>query len=146
MSDAWAASRTMARHMLRHGAGEQAGPDALAEAAERAAMRLRARLAGLIGSTGYTILMARAVRMARAEAPALDRITVDAGAEGVLHGVREFAWEAGSPRETEAGLTAILGNVIGLLVSLIGEDLAIRLIREAWPELAHSPFDKEGQQ
>ena len=140
------AAQVLARRVLRHEAGGRAEPAALAEAAERADARLRARLASLIGQTGYTALLARAVHLAQAEAPALERVSVDAlatGAEGGLHGVREFARGVGDAGAAEAGLSAILAHVIGLLVTFIGEDLALRLIREAWPELPDGQAESE---
>ena len=63
------AAQVLARRVLRHEAGGRAEPAALAEAAERADARLRGRLASLIGQTGYTTLVARAVRLAQAEVP-----------------------------------------------------------------------------
>ena len=87
------AAHALARYMLLDDAGERLEPAALAEAVERADARLRARLVDLVGLTGYTTLVARAVRLARAENPALERVTVDAGgavAEGTLRGVRDF--------------------------------------------------------
>ena len=142
------AARVLARRVLRHEASGRAEPAALAEAAERADARLRGRLASLIGPTGYTALVARAVYLAQAEVPALERVTVDAlatGAEGGLHGVREFARASGDAGAAEAGLSAILAHVIGLLVTFIGEDLALRLIREAWPELQDGQVESEGR-
>jgi hypothetical protein len=142
------AAQVLARRVLRHEAGGRAEPAALAEAAERADARLRERLASLIGQTGYTTLVARAVRLAQAEVPALERVSVDAlatGAEGALHGVREFARASGDTGAAEAGLSAILAHVIGLLITFIGEDLALRLIRDAWPELLDGQGESEGQ-
>src|SRR2546430_4572560 len=76
------AAQVLAQRVLRHEAGGRAEPAALAEAVERADARLRGRLASLIGPTGYTTLVARAVRLAQAEVPALERVTVDALATG----------------------------------------------------------------
>ena len=142
------AAQVLARRMLRHETGGRAEPAALAEAAERADARLRGRLASLIGQTGYTTLVARAVRLAQTEVPALERVTVDAlatGAEGGLQGVREFARASGDAGAAEAGLSAILAHVIGLLVTFIGEDLALRLIRDAWPKLQDGQAEAEGR-
>src|SRR5919198_5451207 len=136
MPDMSPAVQVLAGRVLRHEAGGRAEPAALAEAAERADARLRERLASLIGQTGYTTLVARAVRLAQAEVPALERVTVDAlatGAEGGLHGVREFARASGDAGAAEAGLSALLAHGLGVLVTFLGEDLALRLIREAWP-------------
>jgi hypothetical protein len=148
MPDMSPAAPVLARRVLRHEAGGRAEPAALAEAAERADARLRGRLASLIGPTGYTTLVARAVHLAQAEAPALERVTVDAlatGAEGALHGLREFARASGDAGAAEAGLSAILAHVIGLLITFIGEDLALRLIHDAWPELPDGQAEAEGR-
>jgi hypothetical protein len=142
------AAQVLARRVLQHEAGGRAELAALAEAAERADARLRGRLASLIGPTGYTALVARAVYLAQAEVPALERVTVDAlatEAEGGLHSVREFARATGDAGAAEAGLSAILAHVIGLLGTFIGEDLALRLIRDAWPELPDGQRESEGR-
>src|ERR671939_1406472 len=105
MPDMSPVAQVLARRVLRHEAGGRAEPAALAEAAERADARLRGRLASLIGQTGYTTLVARAVHLAQAEVPALERVTIDAlatGPEGGLHGVHEFA--RASAGTAEAGL------------------------------------------
>ncbi len=73
MPEAPPAARALARRMLLHEAGGRVEPVALAEAVERADARLRGRLADLIGLTGYTTLLARAVRLAQAEVPTLSR-------------------------------------------------------------------------
>ncbi len=148
MPEAPPAARLAARRVLLHEAAGRAEPAALAEAADRADARLRGRLVDLIGAIGYAALIARAVRLARAEVPVLERVTGDMGAEGGLWGVRELTEDArisGDPAEAEAALTAILAHVIGLLIMFIGEDLALRLVREAWPELAHGPDEPEGR-
>jgi len=132
------AAWVLARRVLLHEAGEHAEPAALAEAVNRAYARLRERLVDLIGAAGYATLVARAVRLAQAEVPDLERVTVDIAAEGGPRVGGEFARVSdGDPAVTAAGMTALLAHVIGLLITFIGEDLALRLVREAWPELAH---------
>ena len=139
----------LARRLLLHEAGSDAEPAALAEAADRVNARLRGRLTRLIGVTGYTVLVARAVRLAQAELPALAPITVNTlgtGIEGGLHGVREFV--LADDREqgaAESGLIALLGTIIELLSTFIGEDLALYLVRDAWPELIDDHADRERQ-
>jgi len=143
MPEVSTAAHALARRVLLHDAGEHPEPAALVEAVERADTRLRARLVNLVGLSGYTTLVARAVRLAQTEVPALERVTVDAGApggargEGSLRGVRDVVESArvgGDLGAAEAGLIAILAHIIGLLILFIGEDLALRLGREAWPE------------
>ncbi len=109
MTEAPPAARVVARRVLLHEVGGRTESVALAEAAERADARLKGRLGSLIGQTGYTILVARAVRLARAEVPTLEGVTVDTGAEGGLRGLRAFALasEAGAAK---AALTALLDS------------------------------------
>jgi len=107
MAETPPAARVVARRVLFYEAGGHMEPAALAEAAARADARLRARLADLIGLTGYMTLVARAVRLAQAEVPALEGVTVVAGepgepgAEGRLHGVPAFAWASGMWRPSK---------------------------------------------
>lgn len=89
-------------------------------------------LGKLIGSNGLDALVARALRMARASEPTLIEVTAAPG--GQL---------AGLPSDLlvrERGLTLLLAHVFELLMRFIGEDLAIRLIRDAWPDA--EPFAK----
>ncbi len=140
-------AQTLAQRVLLHEAGRRAEPAALAEAAERADARLRGRLVDLIGTTGYTTLVTHAVRLAQAEVPALEGGAVAAGetgAEGRLRGVPAFARASGDAAAIEAGLSAILAHIVGLLITFIGEDLALRLVHEAWPELALDQAASEG--
>jgi hypothetical protein len=54
-----------------------------------------------------------------------------------LHGVHQFVLAHGDDHGVaEAGLIVMLGTVIELLSAFIGEDLALRLVWDAWPELA----------
>jgi hypothetical protein len=148
MLEVSSAAHALARRVLLHESGGRAEAVALAEAAARADARLRGRLTTLIGAMGYTTLVARAVRLAQAEFPALESVTVEtreSGVEGGLHGVYAFARASGDdPDAAGASLSAILAHVIGLLITFIGEDLALRLVHEAWPDLASAQAASEG--
>jgi excisionase family DNA binding protein len=136
------AARALARRLLLHEAGGRAEPAALAEAAGRAHGRLHGRLAGVIGATGFATLFARAVQLALPEHPGLRHLRVEAGPAGGLAGLAEFAAaSAPEPAAAAAGLTAMFVNFIGLLGTFIGEDLALRLVRQAWPDVADDAFD-----
>ncbi len=136
MPEASLPARDLARRALLQEAGEHTAPATLAEAAERAYARLGRRLAVLIGATGYTVLAARALRLAQAEIPALEGVAVDAGAETGLNGLRAFALASGDATAAADGLVALLARIVDLLITFIGEDLALRLVRDAWPEPA----------
>jgi len=146
MAEISATARDLARRALLDTDGGQREPAALAEAADHAYARLRDRLADLIGVLGYGTLVARAVRLAQAESPGLTRVTVAAQAEDGLQGLRAFTLaSSGNPVAAAEGLAALLAHIIGLLVVFIGEDLAVRLVHEAWPELTSGPQALEGQ-
>ena len=130
------ATKELARRLLVHEAGGRQAPADLAEATERAFQRLRQRLARLIGLAGFNALLARALRLAQADFPALERVAFDEHAGTGLTGARQFATAAaGDPAEAGAALVAVLAQFIGLLKTFIGEDLGVRLVREAWPDL-----------
>jgi len=146
MAEISPSARDLARRALLDTGGGQREPAALVEAADHAYARLRDRLADLIGVLGYDALVARAVRLAQAESPGLTRVTVAVQAEDGLQGLRAFTLtSSGDPVAAAEGLAALLAHIIGLLIVFVGEDLAVRLVREAWPELGLGPQALEGQ-
>jgi hypothetical protein len=99
--------------------------------AERITMRLHKELGKLIGPAGIDVLLARSVVLARRAHPVLAGIT--AGPGGALGGLDNAALEGA---ELQEGAMAIVSHFIELLVSLIGEDLAMDLVRTVWPVAA----------
>lgn len=132
--------RGLARQVLVREVGGRQQPEALAEAAERAYHRLRQHLSLLIGPIGFKTLFARALSLAKSEFPILERIEFEERSDAGLKGVREFA-VAHDPAEASDGLAAILASFISLLGTFIGEDLGLRLVREAWPQSAHDEVE-----
>jgi hypothetical protein len=98
------------------------------DVAQRILMRLHEQLGKLIGSAGFDVLVTRALVLARRAHPALAGVT--AGPGGTIAGLDGAAGDGGALRE---GATAIVAHFIELLVILIGEDLAMRLVRDVWP-------------
>ena len=146
MNAAPPAARALARRLLSLESGGQDDPEALAAAIDRATGRLRGRLAGLVGQHGFAALCARAVRLAQRETPTLAGITYDARPPGGLRGTHEFVLaNASDPAAATAALASILAQLIGLLIAFIGQDLTVRLIHEAWPELAGGKAGPEGR-
>jgi hypothetical protein len=99
-------------------------------AAQRVMLRLHEGLWKLIGPAGFDVLLARALVLAQKDHPAL--VGVRAGPDGTLAG-----FDAALPEDDalRAGTTAIVSRFVDLLVVLVGEDLAMRLVRDVWPEL-----------
>ena len=101
------------------------------DVAERILMRLDTGLGPLIGAAGFDVLVARALALATRAHPALEGLR--AGRGGKLSRGDSSAPEGEAQR---AGARAIVAELIMLLWMLIGEDLAMRLVRDAWPRAA----------
>jgi hypothetical protein len=92
------------------------------DVAQRTITRLRRELGKLIGLGGFDVLLRRSLVLARRAHPSL--VAVSAAPEGVLAGLADAAHE---------GAASIVSHLIELLISLLGEDLAMRLMRDIWP-------------
>jgi hypothetical protein len=125
--------RALARRLFAREAKNSRSLVALAEAMEKSCGRLHARLDPLIGAGGFRALLARALHLAAKEFPWLDAIRVEERPACDLKGVREAVrgQEASSVNEAFA---LALANIIWLLVTFIGQDIAFGLIQEVWPE------------
>jgi hypothetical protein len=98
--------------------------------AERILKRLYQGLWKLIGPAGFDVLLARALALARKSHPVLAEISVAAGGE--LQGLENAALD---PAALQDGAVAIVACFIDLLVTLIGAELGLRLVRDVWPGL-----------
>jgi hypothetical protein len=115
--------RTIVRIELASGAGPLES-----DAAQRITKRLHDTLVKLIGPAGFDVLLARALVLARRAHPILAGVV--AGPGGSLQGLDDAARGGVALQE---GAVAIVCNFMELLVALISEDLAMRLVRDAWP-------------
>ena len=131
----------LARRLVLSEARALDRPEALVDASERAWERLRRRLIVLIGPMGFDALFARALALARSDHPVLAGITAETARGSGLTGVRERVHER-DPTEVLNALVAVMAHFLAVLVRLIGVDLVVRLVREAWPELP--PEDVHG--
>jgi len=104
--------------------------EAWADAAGRVWQKLRQHLARSIGPAGFDALLRRALALAKTEFPSLQAIRTEA--DGRLMGLREVVQTA---EESSSGLAAVLAHFLGLLSTFIGEDLALRLVGEVWPDV-----------
>ena len=94
--------------------------------------RLPEPLGRLIGLEGYWALFRRAVHLARSESPLLRELQVLPA--GGLEGLDTALRDADQTLARDA-LTAILTQLLWLLVTFIGDDLTRRTLRDVWPEL-----------
>lgn len=94
--------------------------------------KLRVPLTRFAGAEGFASLLRRALMMASAEVPALQKLKV--GPEGRLEGLDELAADPSYAEVRREAAIAITANLLGLLSTFVGEPLTLRLIREAWPD------------
>ena len=123
----------------------EAGSDADAKALAGAALRLYETLAGqlalLIGEAGVRALIARSLHLVQRDFPWLAEARDPGPSERPFAqvGLRLEQQEPTVAREAAAATLATLG---GLLATLIGDALTMRVLRAAWP----SAFPNETQQ
>jgi hypothetical protein len=89
--------------------------------------KLRRPLGTLAGTAGFASLLARALALARREAPVLDEVQVQS--DGSLLGF------TGKAAETSPVLVA---HLLNLLTTFIGEALLLQLLSDVWPDLPAS--------
>jgi hypothetical protein len=128
-----AALRPLAVRVLQHQAGLNADAADLAAAARRTYAELSGVLAPLIGQVGIDALAARAVHLAQREYPCFAKTREPEHAEGPFAPV-SVSLEHEDPAIATEAAAAVLASFTGLLVTLIGESLTARLIRQAWPD------------
>ena len=97
--------------------------------AASAMTRLHASLSKLVGQGGFEVLLGRSLVLARREQPIL--VGVVAGPSGELAGLNDPSRD---PNAIEQAEVAIVAHFIELLVILIGEELAMRLLDEVRQE------------
>lgn len=123
--------QALARRLIALEAGREPSAAPIVAAA-RACDRLRATLARLVGMAGFCSLMSRALAMTKREFPLLDaaRVLPDGSLDG-LDGIGQDA---------DAGLI-VVSQLLGLLLTFIGEPLTLGLVNDAWPDAAPAGID-----
>ena len=128
MTPVSAAATEAARRLWAHEGLDAGAPEEMAAAAEQGCARLRAGLTRWIGSDGYRALVDRALEEAREGHPALAGLQCQAGD---VQGVAAAVGVHGAA-EVREGILALVALLIDLLSRLIGEEMAMRLVEQAW--------------
>jgi hypothetical protein len=114
----------------------EAGPDADAKALASAALRVYETLAGqlalLIGDGGVKALTARSLHLVRRDFPWVARAQEPDSPEGPFAQLG-FSLARQEPAVATEAAAAALATLGGLLETLIGEGLTMRVVRAAWP-------------
>jgi hypothetical protein len=126
-------SRHLAQLLLAYEAVAGENSEPAESAAFRVCAKLRLPLVTLAGVAGFRSLLSRALTLARAEAPGLRAVQV--AEDGSLKGLDEFTSQTDKERSRDGG-AILIAQLIGLLLTFIGEGLTLRLVQDMWPEAA----------
>jgi hypothetical protein len=139
MSRATPQLRNLSKNLIAYETGKNKSARTKTAAACRVGEKLRPPLATLMGNVGFCALLSRALALANAEVVWLRGVHVRA-ADGALEGLDELEAEI-HPDQIFEGCVVLLAQLLELLVVLIGENLTLRLVREAWPKLPLNDLD-----
>lgn len=105
--------------------------------------KLRRPLCTFAGVAGFRALLARALVLARVGAPMLNQVQITSGGA-----IQTYAQQETPPTlpdsERAAGLLA--DELLGLLLTFIGEALTLRLVHDVWPNAATDDPHPESKQ
>ena len=124
-------SRHLAQCLLAYEAVGGGKSEPVGSAAFRVCAKLSPPLITLAGVAGFRSLLSRALALARAEAPSLSAVQV--GADGSVEGLSELESQSDKKQAGDAG-AILVAQLIGLLLTFIGEGLTLRLVQDVWPE------------
>src|SRR5215210_1553871 len=143
MSQASPQMRKFAQSLLIDDRARKKNPAATKQSADFSTCeKLGPTLATLMGTRSYHALLSRSLALAQAEVPWLHAVQVKAN--GTLETLEEHHAEL-DPAERFEGRVVLLAQLLGLLVTFIGEKLTLSLVREVWPsaKLDGLAFDTE---
>jgi hypothetical protein len=120
-------TRELARRLLAYEAAEAGTAKADMQAVCRVCDKLRRPLTTLAGTAGFRSLLARALTLAKQESPLLAAWEVKA--DGSLQGLNGEAMQSGA---------VLIAQLIGLMITFIGESLTLRLLHDVWLDLPGS--------
>ncbi len=143
ISSATSATRVLAQWLLAYEARSDsldsravtAAPDV--RAVFRVCEKLRQLLVDLVGIVGFRSLLSRALSLGQKEVSWLQCLRIND--DGFLERPARVE-PAENAEEASSGGEILVAHMIELLFAFIGEALAMRLVRNVWPE---APFESE---
>jgi hypothetical protein len=104
--------------------------------------KLRHSLVALAGIAGFQSLAARALSLARSDAPNLSAVRVTE--EGNLQGMTGTQLRINLDEDRlHKGGVIFISRLLGLLLIFLGETLMMNLIRDVWPDAALDDCNSE---
>jgi len=125
-------TKDLARSLLAYEAASGKTSEAIVSVAVRVCEKLRGPVCVLAGVVGYRSLLARALTLARAEAPGLGALQV--AADGCLQGFEELAPQTKMDHPSEGGVL-LIGHLLGLFFSLLGAAVTLQLVQNVFPNI-----------
>ncbi len=125
-------TKELARSLLAYEAAAGSASEPAQSLAVRVCEKLRGPLCALAGVAGYRSLLARALTLARTEAPSLRALQVTA--DGFLQGFRELAAQS-DPHQASEGDVLLTAQLLGLFLSLLGPAMTLQLVQDVFPKL-----------
>jgi hypothetical protein len=131
-------ARAIAEQLVIYEAGAGNPLEANVPAVVRVSEKLRRPISNLAGAAGFRALLARALTLAKAQAPSLSPVEVKL--DGSLQGLSQL-------RDDRAPDAAVLliAQLLGLLSVFVGESLMLRLVIDVWPQLPAFNADPNGE-
>ena len=117
-------TRELAQRLLTYEAVGDGTANADTQAVCRVCDKLRRSLTTVAGAAGFRSLLARALTLAKKESPLLSAWEVKS--DGSLQGLNGEAAQSGA---------VLIAQLIGLMITFIGESLTLRLLHDVWPDL-----------
>jgi hypothetical protein len=132
--------RDLAQRLLAYEADATKTSESMQSPTHRVYEKLRQSLVAFAGATGFELLAARALVLARPEAPSLSnaRVTKDGSLEGLEEFEPQINMDGNRAGEYPAGEggTILIARLLGLLLTFCGEALTLSLLRNTWPSAA----------
>ncbi len=94
------------------------------QAVFRVCDKIRRPLTTLAGAAGFRSLLSRSLTLAKQQSPVL--IGWEVGPDGSLQGLNG---------ETEESGAVLITQLIGLMITFIGEPITLRLLHDVWTDL-----------
>ena len=130
--------RDFAERLIAYETRGNKSSETKAPAAFLVSEKLRPHLAALLGNVGFRALLSRALALANTDIPWLRAVHVKA--DGSFEALDELGAQV-DPDKIFEGRVVLLAQLLGLLVTFIGELLTLRLVREVWPKLSLNEVD-----
>jgi hypothetical protein len=126
-----AAVKRLVSGLIRHEAGGSLAAESLAAAVENSFRKLSGELETLVGQDGVTALVGRALNLVKREYPFLGEVRLESH-QPLVFGRLSESLQGRAEAEAVGACEAMLGNLLELLVGLLGEELGLRPVYRVW--------------